>query len=218
MTEADNGQPLIEQATQSRTAGNVREAGDYYTRAGYRKLSDGCFHHRGVWPGVDLFRYAAVCYRVAGEGDRAENRSRQAVKQIEEVFNGRLPDETVKRAAWKGLGYEYIGDFRTIATLANADTAYETARELYDTVEQAGPPDPIHAWTAETGFDLSTEFLLYSCDATEKHIDEETYFALRTRSLTSRIDFRIKNMEQIVSDLASQEAFEWSDDARKPPE
>ncbi|MFC7074587.1 hypothetical protein ACFQJ7_08720 [Halovenus rubra] len=218
MKEHDDYSELLDKADEYRQSGELVSAADYYSRVGYYGLSRACFHHRGLWIGIDKLRLAAVCYRMSGEDSRCTNRSQQSELMINEVIDNHLPENKTKRDAWTGLAHEYIGDFRMIANRKDANEAYQTAMKLYKRVEQAGAPDPVYAWAGEDGFHFSTNFLLYLIDAVGWKIDSDSFTALRSLSLTYRIEYRHEYIAELLSLLDKSETLEWSDDVLAPPD
>lgn len=137
-------QTALEQARSLRQRGGFLAAGDHFTVAAYDDLARTTPHATWYACGVVNFQRAALCYRVADRMDRCENRCRQGIlvaeDMAERVFAAN-PDtdwERARRAIW----YEFVGDFRTIASLENADSAYDRAREVY---RENGDPSTAYA-------------------------------------------------------------------------
>ncbi|TKR27892.1 hypothetical protein [Natronomonas salsuginis] len=114
-------------------------AGDRYTRAGRRVLADPrpdvdpfASDPKGwVGIGIGYLATAAVCYRVAGAGERATRRSVEGIAVARDLAAGL--DRPVQRACLA----EFVADFRVIGGTGDAATAYDEAADAYE----SSPPD-----------------------------------------------------------------------------
>ncbi|QSG11563.1 Zn finger domain containing protein [Halapricum desulfuricans] len=140
-------------------AADYRAAGDAYTHAAYGELAGLENHYREAldrdsqgWAGDALAALflAGVCYRLAGQDQRAHNRAEQgravAVDQREHVLEA---------AVDRGEATAFVADFHALAgDRSAAASAYDRAGELYD---DADVPDPAGTTTRpllQAGTDL----------------------------------------------------------------
>ena len=132
----------LEAAVAALATGEYTEAGEEYTRAGWRVLADPRpevetfdIGDRG-WVGAGLGHLvvAAVCHRVAGDDARATRRAIAGVAEAKEL--AAAADDPAQRACF----LEFVGDFRAAAGLDGAADAYGTAADAYraagDAVEE----------------------------------------------------------------------------------
>jgi len=136
------GNPHRETAVTAIVDDDYRRAGDAFTRAAHRDLGDGDewsplapgSRERPAF-GLAALCQAALCYRLAGQEDRARLRSLTAQPL---AIDGRdHTREGVDRAVYQ----EFVADAR--AVLGNDDraaTEYDRARRLY---EEHAPDDPV---------------------------------------------------------------------------
>lgn len=134
-------------AIRLRTDGELVRAGEYYSLAGFARLSDDVPGRYGIRVSggvVNLLR-AAICYRVGDRMDRCRNRCRMGILVAEDmhdrVFDAEQPENSYDRAR-RGVWQEYIGDFRCIGDIGDPDAAYENAIDVY---EHAGDPDTFYS-------------------------------------------------------------------------
>ena len=136
---------------------DYRRAGDEYTRAGWRVLSD---PREGITPfdadekgwvgdGLQYLATSAVCYRVAGQDTRATRRGVEGVAVAKDLTNGL--DHPVQHACLK----EFVGDFRTVAGLDGAEAAYREAETAYENAGSA--VDNPQAWGTTPLFQAAAE-------------------------------------------------------------
>jgi len=138
---------------------DCRRAGDEYTRAGWRVLSD---PREGITPfdadekgwvgdGLQYLATSAVCYRVAGQDTRATRRGVEGVAVAKDLTNGL--DHPVQHACLK----EFVGDFRTVAGLDGAESAYREAETAYENAGSA--VDNPQAWGTTPLFEAAATLL-----------------------------------------------------------
>ena len=122
-----------EAAVGALAAGEYLEAGDEYTRAGWRVLADPrpdvetfeIGDHGWVGAGLAHLVVAVVCYRVGGSNARATRRAVAGVAEAEEL--SAAADHPAQRACF----LEFVGDFRAAAGLDGAGDAYDEAADAY---------------------------------------------------------------------------------------
>ncbi|WP_336338519.1 hypothetical protein [Haloarcula brevis] len=138
---------------------DYRRAGDEYTRAGWRVLSD---PREGIDPfdadekgwvgdGLGYLATGAVCYRVASLETRATRRGVEGVAVAEDLTNGL--DHPVQHACLK----EFAADFRTVAGLDGADGAYRAAETAYE--DAASAVDSPQTWGTTPLFEAAATVL-----------------------------------------------------------
>jgi len=139
---------LSNHARAARRAGNLVEAGDYYTSAAYATAGR---YPRFPSNGGDIKKFlkAATSYRIAGRMERCRNRCRAAILLAEERHERAMSSadpENELHAALRGEWQEAIGICRLVGDLPNAEAAYETAFEQF---EAAGDPSSDHCEPAQ---------------------------------------------------------------------
>ncbi len=136
-----------------------RRAGDEYTRAGWRVLSD---PREGIEPfsadekgwvgdGLQYLATSAVCYRVAGTDTRATRRGVEGVAVAQDLTNGL--EHPVQHACLK----EFVGDFRTVAGLDDVEAAYREAESAYKDAGSA--VDNPQAWGTTPLFEAAATLI-----------------------------------------------------------
>lgn len=137
-------------------------AGDAYTHAAYGELAGLENHHREAldrdaqgWAGDALAALflAGVCYRIAGQDRRAENRATQgraiATDQREDVLDA---------AVDRGEATAFVGDFHVLAgDREAAASAYDRAAGLYDDADLTDPAGATTRPLLQAGTDLLSQ-------------------------------------------------------------
>lgn len=130
---------LSQNAADARNEGELLRAGNLYTASAHEYLGTVTEH---IFPEVDRtyaavsqLCYAAMCYRIAGDTSRVQNRCDMgilAAKDYLEFIDRQQFDEQsfghVRCGAWP----EFIGDLRTIGKRDDAGDAYDRARDVYE--------------------------------------------------------------------------------------
>ena len=138
---------------------DYRRAGDEYTRAGWRVLSD---PREGIDPfdadekgwvgdGLQYLATSAVCYRVADEDTRATRRGVEGVAVAKDLTAGL--EHPVQHACLE----EFVADFRTVAGLDGAEAAYREAETAYEDAGRA--VDNPQAWGTTPLFEAAATLL-----------------------------------------------------------
>jgi hypothetical protein len=134
----DRANNYIKSARRSRKSGDFHDAGELFTTAAYEwwgvqpRDGFGGFTADGTYSLLN----AALCYKLAGEDGRCQNRCGQGILVAEDmhrwVHENTDPSyeyDRARRGEWK----EFVGDFRTIAGDEEAAvTAYDEARSIYE--------------------------------------------------------------------------------------
>lgn len=190
---------FVHQAATARVANQYEKAGQYYTLAAHERFAQSEWDEFGVWFGPNYFLYAAVCYRLAGEKQRCENRCKQGTLLARD-----LRAQFGTEDAWRGLAYEIEGDFGTIAPGDSGTDSYETALKVYRRLESTTEIDGIIGWLSEDGFHHNIELLFQIADAVGSPVAESTKAELRSRSPTARIHFKRDRYENLIQSLLDQ--------------
>ncbi|MCQ4332666.1 hypothetical protein KM295_04000 [Natronomonas sp. F2-12] len=114
---------------------DYRSAGDRYTRAAWRVLSD---PRPGIEPfapdpkgwigaGLQYLAIAGICYRVTGADARATRRGVEGVAVSRDLAEGF--DTAVQHACLD----EFVADFRAIGRMNDHEAAYREAADAYET-------------------------------------------------------------------------------------
>lgn len=136
MTES-RARELRDEARATQNRGELLAAGDLHTACAHEFA--GCMHRSFPEPAhlhsaLGHLLDAATCYRVGGDGFRAENRCELgtvlAEDRSEYVRNLDVRDESFEDLR-RGVWHEFIGDLRTIAGRDDADEAYDRAVSIY---------------------------------------------------------------------------------------
>jgi len=145
----DQARELVKEAQNLRDEGEPLQAGDMYTAAAHEYAGDATKHSfpepDSTNGAVSRLRYAATCYRIAGDEFLTHNRCELGTLLADDYINyiegvdfepGSFAD--LRRGAWP----EYIGDLRVIAQRDDAAEAYDRATEIY---ESAGDCESVYA-------------------------------------------------------------------------
>lgn len=189
-----------EQAKQHRDRGQLEAAANSFTLAAHQRFADSNYveppFERSA-PTVAFGLYsllaAGVYYRASSNQSRSENRCRVGIIHCEE-----LKDISVSYDAQKGMMWEYIGDFRTIADMGNQNVAYDKAKEHYKAVD-----NPIR-WQAEPEFEMNMTFMLDIVDSIDWTIDRKKKHRISAESLLERIDYKSSEFPNILDSLYEQ--------------
>lgn len=124
------------EAKKKRSNSEYFDAGELFTLASYEYLGTGVPGFPAtVWcEAVYTLLLGSVCYRLANKEATCINRCEQGILIAEDLNDRHLPgpeDEYWFERARRGVWYEYIGDFRTVAGIDGADTAYDEAKTIY---------------------------------------------------------------------------------------
>lgn len=138
--------------------GEYADAGVHFTFSAYERLGA-----HGQRTGIEAwsafgFMYllrAALCFRVAGEDERAVNRSRQAII-IAEDYRDHIYEYDMQVA----MIQEMIGDFRVVGDLNGYESDYEHAQDIYI----SGECDSAFGWENEPISDAVTFGFLWAAD------------------------------------------------------
>lgn len=114
---------------------DYQRAGDQYTRAGWRALSDpdpdrnadpfAVEKHGWVGRGLAQLVLASLSYRVAEYDSRSTRRAVAGIATTRDIAAG------ITHPAQRACLLEFVGDFRVVAGLDGAVDAYETATAAY---------------------------------------------------------------------------------------
>lgn len=133
---------------------------------------------------------AALCYRLAGAEERAENRCRQGVLVARDLID----NEGDFGGAWQpphvGFCYEIIGDLQLFGELGGHQEAYENALDYYEDV------DNHLGWQSEPEFEDAILLFLNLAEEIGYGIDAED--AVRYESLIERIQHKQTHYPNIV--------------------
>lgn len=187
------------------------EAGDYYTQATYEYLGES-----GPNPdrsksskGLHYLAMGSICYRLGDRYDSCRNRCKQGAL-IAESFSERAmnqkPTSSQYEIARRGAWAEYIGDFRILGGLDDADEAYEVAKDVYREAK-----DPRLAIIEQEHMRL-VELLRKIGTATEYDLGE-LYRLQRHHeggTLTDWVDYKREHLPKVLDRLLKQE--EWCDE------
>lgn len=119
--------------------GELDSAGNYYTSAAHEYAGAVLGHSFPepdyTYSSIAELLAATVCYRIAGDEFRVQNRCELGTLLAEDYIEyindqdyreGSFAD--LRRGAWP----EYIGDLRTVAERDDAEDAYDRAKEIYE--------------------------------------------------------------------------------------
>jgi len=204
---------FVARAREFRKRNDLRMAGEYYSIGGLAYLATtwdeiksqdiGYLRKGPLFEGFVWQAYAATCYRVVGAPERAENRSKQAILQLEDAR-----DTLVDHPAWIGLSWELEADLRVIAGLPEYRDAYDTALEYFREVESSSNESEILSWTTEPGFNETALYVMHVAEGVEREVELST---LRTTdgqpSLRKRVDYKREQLPGMLEKLADQ--GEW---------
>lgn len=132
-----------EKAIELRNDEKLIDAGEQFTLTAYQYLGQSSFsppYGHTAW-GLYALLMAGTCYIIGGEESRCKNRCRQGILIAEDIKHRVLAEpvpENIYDHARRGAWDEYIGDFRVLGQLEEADEAYDAAVEIY---LDAGDPD-----------------------------------------------------------------------------
>lgn len=203
--EQKDGHEWAERADQYREEGDLATAGDNYTTSGYAHLSEGlptryCSHVS--WA---LYRLlvAGVCFRMAEEVERCQNRCKQGVliaedtgKRVKELDSASNAYDQARRGAWQ----EFIGDFRLVGDIDGANEAYDLAKDWY---EHAG--DPSSGLSEQEHMRLHDFFR--NVALSRGHDAEEWEHVETSASLTTWVDYKTKHLPGYLTELYEED--EW---------
>lgn len=180
------------------------KAGDCYSFAAYWALGQSEYTAT-MTLGSSLYWYlaASLCYRLADDIERAQNRCRQGILVVED-----LREYVWEERVRIGLTYELEGDFRVLGNLGASDQVYENARERYVTCENTIGENVI-GWMGEPEFELPMLLFLRAAAASDYDIDFETAAQLRDFSLIDRIEYKRVHFPAIVEQVLDRGHFEY---------
>lgn len=126
----------METADAYREEHRYAKSGEFYSVAAYEYLGDGPPSIPGTKYSHGLFALllGSTCFRLAGQLARCENRCRQGLLVAEDMLHMYGEEREVSNDyeyARKGAWHEFIGDFRTLGGLTDAEIAYDTAEQIY---------------------------------------------------------------------------------------
>lgn len=183
------------EADDERQARAFKQAGDDYTLAAYTALSkSGLQGTADIARGLSSLMSAAICYRLDGNRERARNRCRQGILIAED-----LREYQFETALSQGAMWEHIGDFRTIGDLAEAQDAYEMARDRYS---EAGNPME-YACTEE--FDATINIFRRVVEA----IDYDTAWEAYQSTQLERIDAKRAEFAEALEAVLEEGLWEY---------
>lgn len=135
----DRRTDLDDDANALASEGKFSEAGDTYVRAG--------FEEAGEWFGASswgqelrMLYKACLCYRLADQPRQYHFAATLGIRLAEEYAaraDERPEPSHPPDKAERGVWHEFVGDFRLVASLDDANTAYDQAKDHY---RAAGDP------------------------------------------------------------------------------
>jgi len=195
-----------EEAESCRTESNHLDAGDHFTAEAHLEFGDSRrvgketthsdvadINTSTIGLGFKALLRATLSYRLADLPARARNRSRQGILLAEDL---REHEPLFDDPARRGLCYELVGDFRLFGDLDGHRSAYEEARERYETYADESFRQV--QWQSEPEFEFPLGVLLELISATDWTIDEETRSGIAYRSLLDRIDYKREHYSTIL--------------------
>ena len=137
---------------------------------------------------------SSLCYKLGDMPDRSRNRCRQGILIAEDAKN-----HEVRHEPEKGILQEFVGDFRVLGELPNADEAYERATEIY---ESCGNPI---GWNGEPLFASNMRFLrdMTKASGREPDYDSQEWQEILNTTFTARIEYKRENLEQMIYQIIS---------------
>ncbi|SFR52103.1 hypothetical protein [Halogeometricum limi] len=179
--------------------GRYADAGDEYTLAAYADLSGTGGNRRSLfdpdgaeWAGyaVESFLLAAVCYRLAGDDERARNRVGQGILVV-----GDLRDDVLSDAVLRAACFEWVGHLRTVVGDADrAATAYDRAASGY---ADADPEDAV-SWTTNPLLQAGTNAVCHLSRPDDVQWDE-IHGSDPSTALTRRVQFARSRLPSMVA-------------------
>lgn len=204
---AESHEWALKTAHERRRAGAFEEAGDYYSFEAYTSIGRSEFHEYEVGAGVAHMLYAVICYRLAGNEKRAENRCRQTVLVLEDLRESILEADIAI-----GLAYEFEGDVRLLGGLGEHEAAYGQARSHYEAAEATRPVSNVIAWMGEESHASNSMFLRRLATSIDWELSTDTLEEITNRSPVSRVEFKQAHLGEMVDELLDSGKWVWKGD------
>lgn len=208
------GSEYADTADERRQDKQFVEAGDYYTQATYEYIGDS-----GPNPdrsksskGLHYLAMGAICYRLGDRYDWCRNRCQQGVliaESISERALSRKPSSNQYEIARRGAWAEYIGDFKILGDIDNAEEAYEVAKDVYREAE-----DPRFAIIEQEHMRLVELFRKIGI-ATEYNLEE--LYRLQQHhgggTLTEWVDYKQEHLSKVLERLLKQGGWKYENNS-----
>lgn len=177
-------------AYEHRREGEYSLAGDYFTQSAYEALrndairlgDDGQIGH-----GLYYLLHATVCYRLAKEDKRAQNRAQQGILIAED-----LKENVVKESPKRGMLGEFIGDFNVTADLEDATEMYRLAASLYG----EGDVEYTSTWDSNPLIERNLKFFEDVVESANYEVED---FVEWRFAFTTRVNYKSKKFHDILA-------------------
>lgn len=195
-----NAKDLRTAADARRDSHDYDDAGNVFTQAFHRYFGETAYgedlRSAAVGQGLYCLLGAALCYRLSGNENRAQNRARQGVLTVTD-----LGEYVATEPALAGLMYEYRGDFESVDNRGDPGESYARAVEAYEKA------DNLAMWQGEPSFEWNYAFFVRVVDASTDPLGD--YSTVHSDPL-ARVEYKRENMAGVARDVV--DAGQWEFD------
>lgn len=192
-----------EMARDAQEDGDYQEAGDYHSQAAFELAGHGTFVHGSDGSELRRLLEASTCYRVAGQEAWCRNRAQIgalfADELAERAFARPEPPHAFERAQ-RGVWHEYVGDFRTVGDLGDADAAYERAKETYRAWDEHGTGGAEQPQMAIMGY---FESVAIAAGADMDEVYEDT----RNQSFADWVEYKQERLPEYLNTIVENGSY-----------